>query len=112
MSEFISELQTLLSVGCTAHEDEDMIFLLLNSHTLEYHRFTTSNTDVEPLTFKVVSLILILQHEKPAGVKPASSRRGGITFYAKIKKPSQGFYTQRLGNRSNDGYRYCQHEDH
>ena len=48
MSDFISILQKLLnqlpSAGCTAYEDNDKIFLLLNTLPMEYHPFRTSIT--------------------------------------------------------------------
>jgi len=46
MSDFISKLQKLLNqllcAGCTAYEDDDKIFLLLNTMPMEYHPFRTS----------------------------------------------------------------------
>ena len=46
MSDFISKLQKLLNqllcAGCTAYEDDDKIFLLLNTMPKEYHPFRTS----------------------------------------------------------------------
>ena len=43
MSDFISKLQKLLiellSACCTAYEDDDKIFLLLNTLPMEYHPF-------------------------------------------------------------------------
>jgi len=73
MSDFISKLQKplnqLLSAGCTAYEDDDKIFLWLNTLPMEYHPFRTSITNAESLTFEEVSSRLILEHEKLAGGK-------------------------------------------
>jgi hypothetical protein len=67
MSDFISKLQKLLnqllSAGCTAYEDDDKIFLLLNTLPMEYQPFRTSITNTESLTFEEVSSRLILVHE-------------------------------------------------
>jgi len=105
MSDFISKLQKLLnqllSAGCTAYEDNDKIFLLLNTLPMEYHPFRTSITNTESLTFQEVSSRLILEHEKLAGGK-AGSRRGGVAFYAENGKSSKGAHNQRRGNRSKD----------
>ena len=91
MSDFISKLQKLLnqllSAGCTAYEDDDKIFLLLNTLPMEYHPFKTSITNAESLTFEEVSSRLILEHEKLAGEKAASRR--GVAFYTENRKPSK-----------------------
>jgi len=115
MSDFISKLQKLLnqllSAGCTAYEDDDKIFLLLNTLPMEYHPFRTSITNAESLTFKEVSSRLILEHEKLAGGK-AASRRGGVAFYAENGKPSKATHNQRRGNRSKDTCSYCHFKGH
>ena len=84
MSDFISKLQKLLnqllSTGCTAYEDDDKIFLLLNTWPMEYHPVRTRITNAESLTFVEVSSRLILEHEKLSGGKAASRR--GVAFYA------------------------------
>jgi len=110
MSDFISKLQKLLnqllSAGCPAYEDDDKIFLLLNTLPMEYHPFRTSITNAESLTFEEVSSRLIVEHEKLAGGK-AGSRRGGVAFYAENGKPSKRAHNQRRGNRSKDTCSYC-----
>jgi hypothetical protein len=115
MSDFISKLQKLLnqllSAGCTAYEDDDKIFLLLNTLPMEYHPFRTSITNAESLTFEEVSSRLILEHEKLAGGKGAS-RRGGVAFYAENGKPSKVAHNQRHGNRSKDTCSYCHFKGH
>jgi len=115
MSDFISKLQKLLkqllSAGCTAYEDDDKIFLLLNTLPMEYHPFRTSITNAESLTFEEVSSRLILEHEKLAGGK-AASRRGGVAYYAENGKPSKGAHNQRRGNRSKDTCSYCHFKGH
>jgi hypothetical protein len=114
MSDFISKLQKLLtqlhSAGCTAYEDDDKIFLLLNTLPIEYHPFRTSITNAESLTFKEVSSRLILQHEKLAGGKAASRR--GVVFYAENGKPSKVAHNQRRGNCSKDTSSYCHFMGH
>jgi hypothetical protein len=115
MSDFISKLQRLLnqllSAGCTAYEDDNKIFLLLNTPPMEYHHFRTSITNAESLTFEEVSSRLILEHEKLAGGK-AASRRGGVAFYAENGKPTKVSYNQRRGNRSKDTCSYCHFKGH
>jgi hypothetical protein len=115
MSDSISKLQKLLnqllSARCTAYEDDDKIFLLLNTLPMEYQPFRTSITNTESLTFKEVSSGLILEHEKLAGGK-AGSRRGGVAFYAENGKPSKGAHNQRCGNRSKDTFTYCHLKGH
>ena len=73
MSDFIWKWQKLfkqlVSAGCTSDEDDDTIFLLLNTLPMEYHSFRTSRTDAECLTFESISSRLILEHEKIAGGK-------------------------------------------
>jgi len=58
MSDFISKLQKLLnqllSAGCTAYEDDDKIFILVNPLPMEYHPFRTSSTNAESQTFEEV----------------------------------------------------------
>jgi hypothetical protein len=114
MSDFISKLQKLLnqllSAGCAAYEDDDKIFLLLNTLPMEYHPFRTSITNAESLTFEEVSSRLILEHEKLAGGKAASRR--GVAFYAENGKPSKGTHNQRRGNRSKDTCSYCHFKGH
>jgi len=114
MSEFISKLQKLLnqllSDWCTAYEDDDKIFLLLNTLPMEYHPFRTSITNAESLTFEEVSSRLILEHEKLAGGKVASRRR--VAFYAENGKPSKVVHNQRRGNSSKDTCSYCHFKGH
>jgi len=114
MSDFISKLQMLLnqlpSAGCTAYEDDDKIFLLLNALPMEYHPFRTSISNAESLTFKEVFSTLILEHEKLAGGKAASRR--GVAFYAENGKPSKVAHNQRRGNRSKDICSYCHLKGH
>jgi len=109
MSDFISKLHKLLnqllSAGCTAYEDDDKIFLLLNTLPMEYHPFRTSITNAESLTFEEVSSRLILEHEKLAGGKVASRR--GVAFYTENGKPLKVVHNQRRGNRSKDTSSYC-----
>jgi len=115
MSNFISKLQKLLnqllSAGCTAYEDDDKIFLLLNTLPMEYHPFRTSITNTESLTFKEVSSRLIQDHEKLAGGK-GESRTEGVACYAENGKPSKVAHNQRRGNRSKDTCSYCQFKGH
>jgi hypothetical protein len=103
MSDFISKLQKLhyqlLSAGCTAYEDDDKIFLFLNTLPMEYHPFRMSITNTESLSFEEVSSRLILEHDKLGGGK-AASRGGGVAFYAENGKPSKVAHNQRCGNRS------------
>ena len=110
MSDFISKLQKLLnqllSTGCTAYEDDDKIFLLLNTLPREYHPFRTSITNAESLTFEDVSSSLIREDEKLAGGN-AACRRGGVAFYTANGKPSKVAHNQRRGNRSKDTCSYC-----
>jgi hypothetical protein len=115
MSDFISKLQKLLnqllSAGCTAYEDDEKIFLLLNNTLLmEYYPFTTSITNADSLTFKEISSRLILEHEKLAGQKAASRR--GVAFYAENGKPLKVVHNQRCGNRSKDTCSYCHFKGH
>jgi hypothetical protein len=114
MSDFISKLQKLLnqllSAGCTAYEDDDKIFLLLNTLPMEYHPFRTSITKAESLTFEEVSSRLILDHEKLAGGKAASRR--GVAFYAENGKPSKVAHNQQCGNRSKGTCCYCHIKGH
>jgi len=114
MSDFISKLQKLLnqllSAGCTAYEDDDNIFLLLNTLPMEYHPFRTSITNAESLTFEEVSSRLILEHEMLAGGKAASRR--GVALYAENVKPTKVSYNQRRGNCSEDFCTYCHFEGH
>jgi hypothetical protein len=70
-------LNQLLSVGCTAYEDNDKIFLLINTLPMEYHPFRTTITDAESLTFKEVCSRLILEHEKLVGGQSTSSKNRG-----------------------------------
>jgi len=115
MSDFISKLQKLLnqllSAGCTAYEDDDKIFLLLNTLPMEYHPFRTSITIAESLTFEEVSSRLILDHVMLSGGK-AGSRRGGVACYAENGKPKKVSYNQRRGHRSKDTCRYCHFKGH
>jgi hypothetical protein len=115
MSDFISKLQKLLnqllSAECTAYEDDDKNFLLLNTSPMEYHPFRTSITNTQSLTFEEVSSRLILQHEMIAGGK-AGSRRGGVAFYAEHGKPSKGSHNQRRGICSKDTCSYCHLKGH
>jgi hypothetical protein len=92
MSDFISKLQKLLNqlltAGCPAYQDNDKIFLFVNTLPMEYQPFRTSITNPESLTFEEESCRLILEHEKvPAG--KAASRIGGVAFYAENGKPSK-----------------------
>jgi len=115
MSDFISKLQKLLnqllSAGCTAYEDDDKMFLLLNSLPMEYHPFRTSITNAESLTFEEVSSRLIPEHEKLAWGK-AASRRAGVAFYAENGNPSKVAHNQRHGNRSKDTCSFCHFKGH
>jgi len=115
MSDFISKLQKLLnqllSAGCTAYENDDKIFLLLNTLPMEYHPFRTSITNAESLTFEEVSSRLIPEHENLAGGKVAS-RRGGVAFYAENGKPMKVSYNQQRGNCSKDTCSYCHFKGH
>jgi len=115
MSDFISILHELLnqllSAGCTAYEDDDKIFLLLNTLPMEYHPFRTSITNAESLTFEEVLSRLILEHEKLARGKEGS-RRGGVPFYAENGKPSKVAHNQRRRNRSKDTCSYCHFKGH
>jgi len=114
MSDCISKLQKLLnqllSPGCTAHEDDDKIFFLLNTLPMEYHPFRMSITNAESLTFEEVSSRLILEHEKLTGGKAAS--RKGVAFYPENGKPSKVAHNQRCGNRSKDTCSYCHLKGH
>jgi len=109
MSDFIAKLQKLLKqllcAGCTANEDDDKIFLLLNTLPMEYHPFRTSNTNAESLTFEEVLSRLILEHDKLPGRK-AGSRGGGVSFNAENGKPSTTTHNQWRGNRSKDTCSY------
>jgi hypothetical protein len=114
MSDFLSKLQKLLnqlvSAGCTAYEDNDKIFLLLNTLPMEYHPFRSSISDAESLTFEEVSSKLILDHEMLAGAK-ADSRRG-VAFYLGNWKTSKMAHNQRGGNRSKDTCSYSHFKVH
>jgi hypothetical protein len=103
MSDIISKLLKLLiqllSAGCTAYEDDNMIFLFLNTIPIEYHPVGTCINNAESLTYKEVSSRLILEHEKIGGGKAASSRRG-VVVYAENEKHSKVVHNQRHGNRS------------
>jgi hypothetical protein len=75
-----------LSAGCTAYDDIDKIFLLLNNLATDYHPFRTSITNPESLAIKEVSTRLILEHEKLARGK-VGSWTGRVAFYAENGKP-------------------------
>jgi len=104
-------LNQLLTAGCTASEDNDKIFVLLDTSPMEFYPFRTSITNAESLTFDEVSSSLILEHEKLAGGK-ATSRRGGVALYAENGKPSKGANNQRHGNRSKNTCSYCHFKRH
>lgn len=110
MAEYKSKLQKLfdqfLSAGCTASEDDDKIFLLLHTLPFEYHSFRTSITNAVSLTFKEGSSWLILEREKLAQVKDASSNE--VAFYAENRKPLQVVHNQPHENRSKNTCNYCQ----
>jgi hypothetical protein len=114
MSNFISKLQKLLnqllSAGCTSYEDDDKIFLLLNTLPMEHHPFRTWITNAGSLTFEMVSSRVILEHEKLAGGKEASWR--GVVVYAENGKPSMVAHNQQHGNRSKDICSYCHFKGH
>ena len=114
MSEFISKLQNLLnqllSAGYAAYEDDEKIFLLLNTLPMEYQPFRTSITNAESLTFEKVSSRLILEYEKLAGRKAASRR--GVAFFAANGKPSKWAHNQRRGNCTKDTCSYCHFKGH
>jgi len=114
MSDLISKLQKLLnqflSAGCTAYEDDDKIFLLLNTLPMEYHPFRMSITNAESLTFEEVYSRLILEQEKVAGGMAAARR--GVAFYAENGKPWKVAHNQRHGNRSKDTCSYCHIKGH
>jgi len=114
MSDFISKLQKvlnqLLSAGCTAYEDDDKIFLLLNTLPMEYHPFRTSITNAESLTIEEVSSRLILEHEKLAGGKAASRRR--VAFYTENVMSLKWAHNLRHWNRSKDTCSHCPFQRH
>jgi len=83
---------------------------LLNNICKEYHRFRTSITIAESLTFEELLSTLILEHQKLAGGKAAS--RGGVAFYAENGNPSKVAQNQWRGNRSKDTCSYCHLKGH
>jgi hypothetical protein len=114
MANYKSKLQKLFdelfSAGCTASEEDDKIFLLLNTVPIEYHPFGTSITNAVSLTFKEGSSWLILECENLAQVKASSSN--GVAFDAENRKPLKVVHNQPHGKSPKDTCNYCHIKDH
>jgi hypothetical protein len=104
-------LNQFLSAGCTAYEEDDKIFLLLNTLPMEYHPVRMSITNTESLNFEEVYSRLILEQQKIAGGM-AACWRGLVAFYAENEKPEMVAHNQRHGNRSKDNCSYCHLKGH